>query len=103
MEWADIGDSKSPEVTRVGSNPTIDTIAKTWGCRSIGRVPEFILGTVGGSNPSAPTNFIVGNLVKMFVKLQGVKVYRFFYCKDTFSRGIYCSSNTVIGVGNPQR
>ena len=28
---------------------------------------------------------IVGNLVKMFVKLQGVRVYQFSYRKDTFN------------------
>ena len=46
---------------------------------------------------------IVGNLVKMFVKLQGAKVYQFSYCKDTFNRWIYCSSNIAIEVRNSQR
>lgn len=41
---ADIGDSKSPGETRVGSSPTIATI------------------------------YLVGNLVKKFVKLQGFGV-----------------------------
>ena len=46
---------------------------------------------------------IVGNLVKMFVKLQGVKVYQFGYYKDTFNSWIYCNSNIAVEVGNSQR
>ena len=45
----------------------------------------------------------VGNLVKMFVKLQGVKVCRFSYYKDTFNRWICCNSNIATEVGNLQR
>ena len=46
---------------------------------------------------------IVGNLVKMLVKLQGVKVCRFIYYKDTFNRWICCNSNIAAEVGNLQR
>ena len=46
---------------------------------------------------------IVGNLVKMFVKLQGVKVYQFNYYKDTFNSWIYYNSNIVVEVRNSQR
>ena len=46
---------------------------------------------------------IVGNLVKMFVKLQGVRVCRFIYFKDTFNRWICCNSNIIVEVENPQR
>ena len=46
---------------------------------------------------------IVGNLVKMFVKLQGVRVCRFIYYKDTFNRWICCNSNIAAEVGNLQR
>ena len=46
---------------------------------------------------------IVGNLVKMFVKLQGVEVYLFSYYKDTFNSWIYYNSNIVIEVGNSQQ
>ena len=46
---------------------------------------------------------IVGNLVKMLVKLQGVRVCRFIYYKDTFNRWICCNSNIIVEVENPQR
>ena len=46
---------------------------------------------------------IVGNLVKMFVKLQGVKVCRFIYYKDTFNRWIWCNSNIATEAENLQR
>ena len=46
---------------------------------------------------------IVGNLVKMFVKLQGVKVCWFSYYKDTFNRWIWCNSNIATEAENLQR
>ena len=57
----------------------------------------------GSSILSTLANSIVGNLVKMFVKLQGVKVCRFIYYKDTFNRWICCNSNIAAEVGNLQQ
>ena len=53
--------------------------------------------------PLLPIQQNIGNLVKMFVKLQGVKVYQFGYYKDTFNSWIYCNSNIAVEVGNSQR
>ena len=43
---------------------------------------------------------IIFNLVKMFVKLQGLEVYRFILFKDTLKGWIYFNSNIKIVIKN---